>query len=165
MTSTRSGCQNKIVTLAVSSTASKRVNKVHILTKAEMHTNSYSCMHAMIYARYTVSWIRVFHGVDRDNREKISCPYSYTNNMIVWVLLIMNLNNLNWRVATGDVCGYNKDLWRHGVLYKYRLQDMPFPDYTTVHRFAKKIFINILVPENSRDDRVVSSYVLSSVKR
>ena len=166
MTGTRSESQNKIATSTAEPSTGKRVNRARKPTETETHANNYSKKDTMIRARDTVSWLRIFRDeLSLMNRRKIGRPFEYTNSMIVWILLLLGLNNMDWRMATSDACGQFEDLRRHGVLHRYGLQDVSFPDFTTVFRRARRLFAESLVAENGRDDKILSSSVSPNVKK
>lgn len=51
------------------------------------------------------------------NHGEIGRLRFYMNSMIVWVLLIMGVNNLNWKATADDAYGHYKDLQRYGLIH------------------------------------------------
>ena len=85
--------------------------------------------------------------LERMNRNKIGCPFRYTDSMFAWILLLMGYMDLTYGKAAGI------------ALDKLKREGIPAPSISTVHRRVSNLVSSIVLGAPPEDARILCRYV------
>lgn len=85
--------------------------------------------------------------LERMNRNRIGCPFKYTDSMFAWILLLMGYLNLSYGQATGI------------AMDKLKREGIPEPSISTVHRRIADLVSSMVLDAPPEDARILCRYV------
>lgn len=127
----------------------KRTNKpVRKASPAETHANN---MVAVETSRRLIDprpWMEVAATeLEEMNRNKVGRPFAYCDSMIMWIMLFMGYQNMDYRHAAGTAAG---------IMDQYGLRS---PCYSTIFTRIRELVSGILLGAPVQDSRIMSRYV------
>lgn len=127
----------------------KRTNKAaRKASPAETRANN---MAAVVTSRRLIdprAWMEIAAAeLEEMNRNKVGRPFTYCDSMIVWIMLFMGYQNLDYRHAAGTAAG---------IMDQYGMKS---PCYSTVFTRIRELVSGILLGAPVEDSRVLSRYV------